>query len=158
MLLLTSVSAALRGRAAVRARGFGLAGVADPITAGPAPGAGGIGTGWTAGFGVWSRIGARDAEADERKRGSAERWRNVAAAAAHPGQLGVGGRVRRGTAALYVARSMLVDARRDMFAWYRDERVAPPADSRDGSPRRERKATTNPIQSDWPLGLAHGQR
>lgn len=105
---LTRVSAALRGRAAVRALGLGLAAAAEGV-------AGGIGTGCTAGVGVWSRIGARAVEADERKRGEG-RWRS---AAAHPGHEGVGGYARRDEVDLSTVRSMLVDARRDMTVWAR---------------------------------------
>lgn len=102
------MSAALRGRAAVRALGLGLAAAAEGV-------AGGIGTGCTAGVGVWSRIGARAVDADERKRGEG-RWRS---AAAHPGHEGVGGYARRDEVDLNTVRSMLVDARRDMTVWAR---------------------------------------
>ena len=135
---LTRVSAALRGRAAVRALGLAFAAAAEGD-------AGGIGTVCTAGVGVWSRMGARAVEEDERKRGEG-RWRG---AAAHPGHGGVGGEARRDEVDLRTVRSMLVDARRDMTSVDKESGSELLADGAERRGRAERASEKVWLASDW---------
>lgn len=107
--MLTRVRAALRGRAAVLVLGLGLASASGADACFCCAGA--IGTGFTAGSGVWSRIGARAADVDAKRRGDG-RWRK--AAAAQPGQEGGAGTARRTDVVRMAVRSMLVEARSDI--------------------------------------------